>query len=135
MMIPENIIPTAEIKSTGGQRIIAWGAWEFFRAGGEIDSINAGAAKMLGLGNSHRRGPPGFIPPPRIAWGKLCAPILPVRPIVGRHVIIAVVASEYSPISQQVFFFIIGRCAAETITVGAHCHDGALAFPHDGFHG
>ena len=39
-------------------------AWQFFRAGGEIDGIIAGAKRMLGLGNSHRGGPPGFIATP-----------------------------------------------------------------------
>ena len=32
------------------------GVWNFLRAGGKIDGITAGAKRMVGLGNSHRRG-------------------------------------------------------------------------------
>jgi hypothetical protein len=37
------------------------GAGQYFRATGEIGGINAGAKRMLGLGNPHRGGPPGKI--------------------------------------------------------------------------
>jgi hypothetical protein len=46
------------VKNIHGLSRIIHPAWQYFRAGGEIDGINAGAKRMLGLGNSHRRGPP-----------------------------------------------------------------------------
>ena len=39
-------------------------AWQFFRAAGKIDGVNAIATRMVGLGNSHRRGLAGFIATP-----------------------------------------------------------------------
>ena len=39
-------------------------AWQYFRASGEIDGINAGAKRMVPLGNSHSSGLPGFIATP-----------------------------------------------------------------------
>ena len=36
------------------------------QAGGKIDGINAGDKRMVGLGDSHGRGFPGFMATPRI---------------------------------------------------------------------
>ena len=39
-------------------------AWQYFRASGKIDGINAGAKRMVRLGNSHTGVLPGFIATP-----------------------------------------------------------------------
>ena len=39
-------------------------AWQYFRASGEIDGINAGAKRMVPLANSRSSGMPGFIATP-----------------------------------------------------------------------
>ena len=41
-------------------------AWQYFRASGKIDGINAGAKRMVRLGNSHPNGPPGFVAAPPV---------------------------------------------------------------------
>jgi hypothetical protein len=56
---------------------VRW-AWQFFRAAGKIDRLNAVAKGIVGLENSHRIGLPGFIATPRLFFIK--AMVLPFRP-------------------------------------------------------
>ena len=56
-------------------------AWQFFRAAGKINGVNAAGMRMGCLGNPYRRGLPGFIATPvRFSFvGHLHCPILPVK--------------------------------------------------------
>jgi hypothetical protein len=42
-------------------------AWQFFRAAGKINGVNAVADRMVGVRNPHCWGPPGFIATPKFA--------------------------------------------------------------------
>ena len=80
-------------------------AWQFFLAAGKIDGVNAVAKRMVGLGNSHRKGLPGFIATP-ISIGILFR--LDFRAMVGNNND-GGFGMEFAPVIAFIFLiFLIG---------------------------
>ncbi|MGC8541008.1 MAG: hypothetical protein ACP5QA_10315, partial [Phycisphaerae bacterium] len=49
----EKEYPSRPAATSLGEHLGSGRAWQFFRAGGEIDGIHAGVKRMFGFGNSH----------------------------------------------------------------------------------